>query len=225
MQTKVLTNSAELINAAASDFSQLANRLLRQKPRVQVLLTGGSLGIEFVRALGKANLDFKRFDFMFSDERFVGMSDPDRNEFQGMNAWPDLVNFLRRYPGPELSLGDARDILENQYRGFLDQNPVVDLAVLGLGPDAHIASLFPGHDGFGDLIIAEDDSPKPPAKRLSLSFKALNMADRVWFLASGAGKGWAVSEGMKSTGNVPAARVRGRLETVWYLDQELSDAL
>ena len=225
MQTKVLANPAELIAAAASDFSQLANSLLEQKPRVQILLTGGTLGIEFVRALGKANLDFTRFDFMFSDERFVDLTDPDRNEFQGITVWPELANCLRRYPSPDLSLSDARQTLEHQYRKFLEQNPVVDLALLGLGPDAHVASLFPGHDQPGELVIAEDHSPKPPARRLSLSYNALNMADRVWFLAGGASKSWAVSEGISSTSSVPAAKVRGRLETLWYLDQELSDAL
>lgn len=67
--------------------------------------------------------------------------------------------------------------------------------------------------------------PKPPSERLSLSYQALNRSERVWFLAAGESKSWAVSQSLRADSGLPAASVRGISETVWYLDSEITDAL
>ena len=224
MISKVSHTPQELIERAAKDFEELVSGLIEHKGSARVLLTGGTLGIEFVSAMRKLDIDYSKLFLMFSDERFVPLSDPDRNERQAIEVFPEIAHYLTRFPTPSISLVEAREQLEAHLEPMFEDGKGIDLTILGIGPDGHIASLFPDHAEPGRWVIAEGDSPKPPSLRLSLSFEALEQSKRVWFLASGAQKAWAVAEGMKKD-SVPASRVRGSEETVWYLDQELSDAL
>ena len=229
MSIRSFDSSGELIASAVSDFEALATELLSSKSEIKVLLTGGTLGIEFVAAMGKCNLDWSKIWLMFSDERFVGLEHPDRNEHQAISVWPELAGLLNRFPANDIKLDGAREIVEsefeNKFGAVEDSSTVFDLTILGMGPDAHVASLFPDHNAQGGWIIAESDSPKPPAERLSLSYAAVNRSERIWFLAAGEGKAWAVAQSLDENSGLPAAKMRGSLDTVWYLDQEITDAL
>ena len=224
MISKVSASPDLLIQRAVKDFESLVTQLLESKSSIRVLLTGGTLGIDFIRAMREVDIDFSRITLMFSDERFVALDHPDRNEHQAIVVFPGLEHYLTRYPASDIPLDEAREQLESQLEPIFEDGNGIDLTVLGIGPDGHVASLFPEHAEPGRWVIAEANSPKPPSERLSLSYAALEQSKRVWFLASGAQKAWAVSEGMKKD-SVPASRVRGTEETVWYLDQELSDEL
>jgi 6-phosphogluconolactonase len=95
--------------------------------------------------------------------------------------------------------------------------------MLGMGPDGHVASLFPGHpalDVDDRIAVAVRDSPKPPPERISLSFSALNRSRSVWFLVTTEEKAEAADLAIRGADvhDVPAAGVRGRDETVWFLD-------
>ena len=222
-------NSAELVHSAANDFVKLAGELLSTKAKIRVLLTGGSLGIAFIAALADKQVDWGRVWLMFSDERFVPLEHQDRNEHQGITAWPELATMLTRFPATdteiEAAAAQTTAALEVELGPLSAETPCFDLTVLGMGPDAHIASLFPGHTQPDSWVIAESNSPKPPAARLSLSYQALNRSERVWFLAAGESKSWAVAQSLDPASGLPAGKVRGRSETVWYLDQEITDAL
>ena len=222
-------DSASLLQASALEFSREITGLLQSKPKVRVLITGGTLGIAFLKEIGQLDLPWARVWMMFSDERFVSFSDPERNELQGINVWPELVKQLTRYPDSDQVLDDAAAVLEAELTAELgqvdDTHTVFDITVLGMGPDAHVASLFPGHNRVGGWVIAEPDSPKPPGQRLSLSYQALNRSERVWFLASGTSKVWAAQQSLRADSGLPAAMVRGRTETRWFLDQEITDEL
>ncbi len=94
--------------------------------------------------------------------------------------------------------------------------------MLGVGPDGHVASLFPGHPAVERrhrIAVAVHDSPKPPPERVSLTFEALERARSVWFLVSGEAKADAVASAMSAGSDLPAARVRGQEDTVWFLDR------
>jgi 6-phosphogluconolactonase len=94
-----------------------------------------------------------------------------------------------------------------------------------MGPDGHLASLFPGRVHPEAWIVSETDSPKPPSQRLSFSYQALNRSKRVWFLVSGAEKAEPVRCALLGDCDLPVAQVLGIEETVWFMDSELSRAL
>lgn len=105
--------------------------------------------------------------------------------------------------------------------------PVFDVVLLGMGPDGHVASLFPGHPGLlvdstglGEVTLAVTDSPKPPASRVSLSLPAVNNARRVWIAAWGEEKAPAIAAAVAGVdvNEIPAAGVGGIEETLWLTD-------
>jgi 6-phosphogluconolactonase len=103
--------------------------------------------------------------------------------------------------------------------------PNFDVVLLGVGPDAHCASLFPGQPGVYDesgAVIAIRNAPKPPPNRISLSFNGLDAANEIWFVASGTGKADAVALACSgvSRDRAPSAGPRGRLRTLWLIDSE-----
>ena len=224
MNLIVSKDNAELIGRASKDFEARVNELLSSQPKVRVLLTGGTLGIEFIAAMKGLRIDYSKVWLMFSDERFVPLTHPDRNEHQAIGAWSELEQYLLRYPDSNQALSAARVELEGQISKVFEDGHGIDITILGMGPDGHVASLFPGHDQPGDWVIAEPSSPKPPAERLSLSYRALEQSGEVWFLASGESKAAAVSSALNSE-ELPAGRVRGKYETRWYLDAALNGAL
>lgn len=229
MQRITELNSERLLIRLAEDFETQLTAELESKSRVFVLLTGGSLGIAVLEEISRLNLPWDRIDFCFSDERFVPLVNPDRNEYQALTVWPALakLNFLR-FPDSNMNLWDARsefnNVFEARFGNVEETEPVFDLVILGFGPDGHIASLFPGHSYPRSWIVAEGNSPKPPIERLSMSYQALNRAQRIWFLAAGIGKAEAVRCAMNEQCELPLAKVRAS-EMRWYLDKELSDAL
>lgn len=227
----VADSSEELLSVAVNDFIGLLSDVLDSKPVANIVLTGGSLGVAFIGEIAKLELDLSRIRFLFGDERFVAFDHGDRNEQQGILQFPELAHrSLLRYPDANSDLLNAQKLMNKamtvSFGNVHEQSEVFDLVILGVGPDGHVASLFPGHQNNGEWIVAEPDSPKPPAERLSLSYTALNRAGRVWFLASGAQKTQVIKSALNDADcGLPLARVKGMQETSWYLDKELSDAL
>ena len=102
--------------------------------------------------------------------------------------------------------------------------------MLGVGPDGHVASLFPGHpalDARDAIAVGVRDSPKPPPERVTLTFEALNHARAVWFLVSGDEKADAVARALGGADlhDIPAAGVTGEDETIWFLDRSSASRL
>lgn len=230
----VITSSdpTSLLETAAKDFAEFLTKTKSLSTgKIRVVLTGGTLGIGFIRAIDKLALDLDRVWFIFGDERYVGLDHPDRNEHQGLSQIADPERYqLQRYPDAVSPLKSAEleleATLDTELGDISNPDQVFDLVILGVGPDGHVASLFPEHTRTGGWVISEPDSPKPPQQRLSLSYEALNRAGNVWFLASGEAKASVVSRALTELDcDLPLAKVAGRQDTRWYLDQELSDAL
>jgi len=219
----------EVFNSPAEVATEVAAQLLgaitQDETHKLIGLTGGTLGIEIIREFGKLVQAHLPATFVFGDERFVALDDPDRNEHQGLQAWPSLASYLVRYPAGSDEIESARTQFEAQLQASFGEKPSFDITILGMGPDGHVASLFPGHKLLGDLVVAETDSPKPPGKRLSLSYPALNSSKEVWFVASGAAKADAVRCALASDCDLPVGRVKGESRTRWFIDSELSREL
>ena len=108
-----------------------------------------------------------------------------------------------------------------RYAGWLKDVANFDVVLLGMGEDGHTASLFPGHD-WGDApgspdVLAVFDAPKPPSERVSLSAARLNRSAKVWFAITGSGKREALTR-WKNGETLPVSAVRGKLDTVAWLD-------
>jgi 6-phosphogluconolactonase len=195
-----------------------------------IVLTGGSIADRVHREIARlspgSEVDWSRVVVWWGDERFVGPDSPDRNAGQARAAFLDAlgVQHVHEMPSTEAAatVDDAAAAYDEELRDFgTDQFEVV---MLGVGPDGHVASLFPGHpalDVDDRSAVGVTGSPKPPPERVSLTFAALRRARSLWFLVSGAEKAGAVASALGDADphDTPAAGVTGREETVWFLDR------
>ena len=231
--TEVLAfeSDSALTAQAAADIAELLRSAIAARGNARLLLTGGTLGIKILGDLAKQNLDLQNLDIFFGDERFVALDHADRNEHQGLEAWPELASArLHRFPGDDQQLVGAAQEFESVVESLLGplgaETAAFDVVILGMGPDGHVASLFPGHQHELGWIVSEQQSPKPPAERLSFSYQALNRSRAVFFLASGSAKAEVAKCSINDLDcDLPAARVKGVELTRWYVDQEISRAL
>ncbi|MCI9887543.1 6-phosphogluconolactonase [Micrococcales bacterium 31B] len=234
--------------AAALDTHDVAN----------LVLTGGTVGIKTVKALSDAPgfglLDWSRVHIWWGDERFVEADSPDRNAVQAREFLATVpqasVHMMPAFvPGANGSqreqAGAGASAYSASMRAVAHGDALrLDVLLLGMGPDGHVASLFPGHevqfDG-GDAI-AVADSPKPPPHRISLTFEALNRAKHTYLVVAGADKGEAVAACLRATergalhaperaiapslgeGPLSAAFVGAHGEVVWALDDAVRAA-
>jgi 6-phosphogluconolactonase len=211
-----------------------------------LVATGGGMGTAVLAAVAASPardaVDWSRVDVWWGDERFLPAGDPERNETQARGALldavpldPARVHVMAPSDGP---YGDDPDAAAAAYAAELAAAvdtgaagwtaagvpvPEFDVVLLGVGPDAHVASLFPGHPGATEVeptAIAVRESPKPPPVRLSLTFRAINHGREVWLVASGEGKAEAVAHALAepAPARVPASGVQGTERTRWLLD-------
>lgn len=217
--------------AVATDVLIELARAIADRGRADIVLTGGTVGIGSLAAIAhhpdRDEIDWRAVRVWWGDERFVPTSNPDRNEVQATDALlgqlPLTLSNVFRFPAADgITLESARDRFELTIRDEFLGDPRFDLVLCGIGPDGHVASLFPGRD-HGDgtqFVIAVDDSPKPPPRRLSLTFETLNRGDKVWIVCAGADKANAIGRLMQGApvSEIPAAGLDGRVETALYLD-------
>jgi 6-phosphogluconolactonase len=203
-----------------------------------VSLTGGSMGSAIVASLaqapGRQAVDWSTVSIWWGDERYLPAGDPDRNDTQNDDAGLRDLGLdpakVHRVPGPDTT-SSAEESAE-QYAAQVRSADAgeFDVMVLGVGPDGHVASLFPGHPAqqTSDAIaVAVHDSPKPPPDRVSLTFECLNRSARVWFLVAGSDKAQAVRNGLDGAGpdTSSAALVHGSRETLWLVDADAASQL
>ncbi|KOG91899.1 6-phosphogluconolactonase, partial [Streptomyces varsoviensis] len=108
--------------------------------------------------------------------------------------------------------------------------PSFDVLLLGVGPDTHVASLFPEQPGVREserMVVGVRGAPKPPPNRVSLTLPAIRSAREVWLLAAGEDKAQAVTIALSGAGEVqaPAAGAYGRTRTLWLLDRAAAAGL
>ncbi len=201
-----------------------------------LVLTGGSMGSAVLAGAGASGLlglvDWSRLHLWWGDERYLPAGHPDRNDTQNRAALLDTLpldpTHVHAVAGPELSTS-VHDSAQ-QYAGQLaaaaapgQSLPDFDILLLGVGPDAHVASLFPGHPSLSvtdRAVMGISDSPKPPSERVTMTFPTLARATQTWFLVSGADKADAVKRSLAGapTNQAPAGTPHGRQRTLWLVD-------
>jgi 6-phosphogluconolactonase len=231
MTVEVLPDSGALAEAIATRMTDLLELIQRDGRRPSVVLTGGTIAIAAYEALEAGSVDWSEVDFYWGDERFVPTGHADRNDQQARDAFLTRLGVpnerIHSMPshGCDLSTAEAAD----EYATTLPREPF-DLVLLGVGPDGHVASLFPGFPQLHETdrpVVEVFDSPKPPPVRISMTFPTLNNSARVWFLVSGDGKAEAVARalGNGTLEDTPATGAHGIDETLWLLDAAAASRL
>lgn len=243
--TRVFDDPAEVARAAAGELVLRLLGIQASRGAASVVLTGGGAGTAVLAAVledpDAARVDWAGVSLWWGDERFLPAGDPDRNETGARAALLDRLAGLdpaRVHPmpasdgpwGPDVSAAAAAYSAElaAAAAGTDDPSapgapagvPHLDVVLLGVGPDGHVASLFPDRadPAPGQTVITVTDSPKPPPVRVSLTLPVLNSADEVWLLATGAEKARAVASARNDPGRLPASRVHGTRLTRWWMD-------
>ena len=212
----------ELARAAASawlDEIEMANR--PGKPYC-VALSGGRIMQRFftatVEQARQRPVSFTNVHFFWADERCVPPADPDSNYklanelfLLPLNIPAKNIHRLRGEDSPADAVSQAEAELGRTAPKNQNHRPELDLVILGMGEDGHIASQFPNADpktlNSPAPFLAVKNSPKPPPGRISLSYTAIADARQVWAMVSGAGKEAAFRESIKPAGQTPVARV------------------
>lgn len=234
---RVSDDSEALAADVAAAVAEAIEEAVATRGSAHLVLTGGSMGGRVVAALAARDLSpqtWGRVHVWWGDERFVPEGHADRNDQQARDAGLGRIPLAAAHlhPAPagsdESELAAAADrwsaeLAEHAAAG--DPAPRFDVTILGMGPDTHVASLFPGRDELrvtDRAALPVTGSPKPPPLRLTLSVPALNASERVWFVVSGADKAEAVATARAAhqDPDVPASWVRGTRETAWWLDRD-----
>ncbi|PWJ50655.1 6-phosphogluconolactonase [Quadrisphaera granulorum] len=243
---------------AAAVAARLVVRVLDaqvRRGRASVVLTGGTVGIQLLREVASSPashaVDWSRVDLWWGDERFVTSDDGDRNAVQAREALldtlatqglrEDAVHVMPATDDADVDNPADPDAAAARYAAELAEAaraegvggsvPVFDVLMLGVGPDGHVASLFPEHPSLkegqeaGREVIAVRDSPKPPPTRLSLTLPVITSAEEVWLVVGGADKADAVAEALAGPGRLPASLVSGTRRTLWLLDRDAASQL
>ncbi|MGG7574561.1 6-phosphogluconolactonase [Streptomyces sirii] len=220
-----------------------------------VVLTGGRNGNGLLAALAEAPardaVDWSRLHLWWGDERLLPDGDPERNHTQAREVLLDSVPLdparVHPMPASDGPYGNDADAAAEAYAAELAAAaahetasppagagggpvPTFDVLLLGVGPDTHVASLFPELPGVRETeqtVVGVHGAPKPPPTRVSLTLPAIRAAREVWLLAAGEDKANAVAIALSGAGEVqaPAAGARGRNRTLWLLDEAAATRL
>ena len=216
-------DAAELLQEVTSQLIEVIETGLRINGVFHLALTGGTLGSDLTRAL-VANWNahpemYQGFHIWWSDERFVDRSSTEQNSSPVLNSVTNknvAIHMLRASDEVE-----NIDVAVEDYLAQLGEN-FMDLTILGLGPDGHIASLFPGAANIDRLekVIAITDSPKPPAVRATFTLTMINASTLVWIIAAGASKADAVTKIIEGDLSIPASYIRAADHTRLIVDTD-----
>lgn len=193
---------------------------------LNIVLTGGTIATRAYQQIRADAAEWSSVHWWWGDERYVPEGHADRNDQQAQDAFLNRIGAAADHihAMPAHGCADSMKDAAEQYGATLPAE-AFDLVLLGVGPDGHIASLFPGSDQLVETerpCVEVFGSPKPPAERITLTLPRLNNAREVWFLASGSEKAPAVAHavsGRTTVAETPASAVKGLDRTAWLLDE------
>ena len=241
MEIRTLTTPQELFEAAAEEVVRAATEAVAQRGRFTIALSGGSTPKNLFNLLAtnaRNVLPWDRMFFFWGDERHVPPTDPESNyrmaEETMLSKIPVAAGNVFRIPTENPDAAAAAEAYEQTLRKFFQlgpgEVPTFDLILLGMGPDGHTASLFPGTAGLQEksrLVIA-NWVDKLKASRLTLTLPVLNAARCVVFLVSGTDKAPALHAVLE--GDAPAEQYPSKLvkpsngKLIWLVDRAAASA-
>lgn len=162
--------------------------------RLSCAVSGGATALIFLGALREAKVDWSRISLFWGDERAVKPDDPESNYGVAFRMLLEPLGAKGprafRMPADHPNLGEAALLYDQTLADEL-RGGSLDLAILGVGDDGHVCSLFPGHRALisDDLrVVAIEDAPKPPPRRLSLTLPFLSQTKKIWLVMLGSRK-------------------------------------
>jgi 6-phosphogluconolactonase len=212
-----LPGTTELVDDVPAAFARL---VLREAPR-SVALSGGETAEQCYEAVRALEPDWSAVDVFMSDERFVPVSHPDSNEGMARRV---LLDAVRPRVIHSMFRAGPIDDAARAYEELVRNAPLIDLVHLGVGPDGHTASLFPGSpilDETERLVVPAGDAAHPHP-RLTFTYPAIARGRLVVVTVAGAEKREAI-ERIRSGENLPAARIRAE-RVLWLGDRAALDA-
>jgi len=216
------TDGDELADEVTAQILLAIEAGLLANGEFHLVLTGGTLGVRISEGLcaawNAAPEMYEGLHIWWSDERFVETESSDRNAspLHGTVENRNIVVHESLAPNSPATIEEAVSHYAAALKGV-----TIDLNILGVGPDGHVASLFPGIADIDDRrdIFAITDSPKPPASRISFTMKFINEAREVWIVAAGESKAEAVAKIIEGDLSIPASFVSGQERTRLIVDQ------
>eukprot|EP00756_Hemistasia_phaeocysticola_P020547 Hpha_TRINITY_DN15724_c5_g4::TRINITY_DN15724_c5_g4_i1::g.40343::m.40343/K01057/PGLS, pgl, devB; 6-phosphogluconolactonase len=240
----VVSDSKAAVAAELSGFVlSAAAEAIAARGRFTVALSGGSLPSILAEGLAQAESQWDKWHVLFADERFVPLDHSDSNYKACKEALFSKVPIPDSQIYPiDAAAGSVQEAAQ-RYEGTLrkvctdpaeaDSAPKVDLLLLGMGPDGHTLSLFPGHSLAKDeksLVGAITDSPKPPPERITLMLKVCQDAGGVAFVVTG-DKAPAARRAIEPAAGEDALDTPARIvseksrQAVWFLDKNAAAQL
>jgi len=203
----IYRDADELIAITTTEALESIKAGLAKNGVFHLVLTGGTLGVaisvEIAKRLNQGVFD--GLNIWWSDERFVEFESSDRNDLEVSKIINESSKVkLHRVPGSGDINKVAREFAEEL------QNVEIDLNIIGVGPDGHVASLFPDaiHKDETRKAFEVKNSPKPPAERITFSLNEINSAKEIWVIASGSSKTSAIEGFMDGDMKLPVSHVK-----------------
>ncbi len=221
-QLSTLADPEAVAQRAAREIAVRLRSAIERRGRAHLALSGGTTPQRAYELLAGAEMDWEAVEVWFADERCVGPEDEQSNYRMARETLLETAGVpARRVHRMEGELGAEQAALRYAERlrelapaaASGSPLPCLDVIVLGIGPDGHVASLFPGaeslHAGPEAICLPVHGSPKPPPDRVTLSLAMLHAARRCVLLATGAGKADAMSAALGAASpHVPASLLR-----------------
>ncbi|XP_075229456.1 6-phosphogluconolactonase [Lycorma delicatula] len=230
----VVENEAEVIKKLSNLIEKKANDSIAVNGIFKIGLSGGSLVTFLSKGLPEVNTDWEKWRLFFCDERVVPVESADSTFGEYKKSLIGKVPLKESQfvtINTDLSAEKAaKDYITKMAVYFPpDSLPRFDTLLLGMGPDGHTCSLFPGHrllDEHSVWVAPITDSPKPPPSRITLTFPVINNAECCIFAAAGKGKAPMIKKILKDKEPLPAGRVKPTNgKAYWILDKGAAELL
>lgn len=235
----IKATAEELMADVAGNLVDLLRVVRDTGQHINIALTGGSTGNGVLKAVAEHpqlnEVDWSRVHFWWSDERFVASDSDERNAGQAradlLNGIPIADTHVHEIAASDqaLDLNDAVAKYATELAQFGSDErpwPEFDVCLLGVGPDGHVASLFPGRTEMArtdEPVLAVRDSPKPPAERATLAMPVIASSKQIWLVTTGSEKALAVRDALAGD-QTPAAYLVGLPNSFLFIDQAAATA-
>jgi len=230
----VIQGIPELAQSFARLVEDAARRAIAQRGSFSMAIPGGSAAETLLPALIPTSIDWSKVAVFWVDERMVPPDDADSNFRLARTVWLNEVSIpaerIHRMHGDDPLPGEAAAAYTRVLRETLGERAQIDLVLLGIGPDGHVASLFPGHRllrAWDRDVAVLDDAPKPPPRRMTLTLRVLTAARKIVVFATGLAKAQAIHDALRNEDSeLPVTlATMGDAEVTFLLDPEAASKL